>query len=96
MVRKPGLEPGRGYPLEPKSSASTNSATFAPPERHGHLKPEVWIALPGTFRRSQGWRAAARDVRELPGTGHPETKNPAIGRVFVELVGRQGFEPWTY
>ena len=29
VVRKPGLEPGRGYPLEPKSSASTNSATFA-------------------------------------------------------------------
>lgn len=29
MVRKKGLEPLRGYPLEPKSSASTNSATFA-------------------------------------------------------------------
>ena len=29
MVRKEGLEPSRGYPLEPKSSASTNSATFA-------------------------------------------------------------------
>jgi hypothetical protein len=28
-VRKKGLEPLRGYPLEPKSSASTNSATFA-------------------------------------------------------------------
>ncbi len=29
MVRKAGLEPARGYPLEPKSSASTSSATFA-------------------------------------------------------------------
>ena len=29
MVRKEGLEPSRGYPLEPKSSASTSSATFA-------------------------------------------------------------------
>jgi hypothetical protein len=29
VVRKKGLEPLRGYPLEPKSSASTNSATFA-------------------------------------------------------------------
>jgi NitT/TauT family transport system substrate-binding protein len=28
-VRKEGLEPSRGYPLEPKSSASTSSATFA-------------------------------------------------------------------
>ena len=29
MVREEGLEPSRGYPLEPKSSASTNSATLA-------------------------------------------------------------------
>ncbi len=29
VVRKEGLEPSRGYPLEPKSSASTSSATFA-------------------------------------------------------------------
>ena len=29
LVRKEGLEPSRGYPLEPKSSASTSSATFA-------------------------------------------------------------------
>ena len=29
MVPPPGLEPGRVTPLEPKSSASTNSATAA-------------------------------------------------------------------
>ena len=30
LVRKEGLEPSRLTALEPKSSASTNSATFAP------------------------------------------------------------------
>ena len=29
LVRKTGIEPARVTPLEPKSSASTNSATFA-------------------------------------------------------------------
>ena len=35
LVRKERLELSRGYPLEPKSSASTNSATFA--TRHSRL-----------------------------------------------------------
>jgi hypothetical protein len=42
MVRKEGLEPTRLAALEPKSSASTNSATFA------HLIPEE----SGVFNRA--------------------------------------------
>src|SRR5690242_17919772 len=49
LVRKEGLEPSRGYPLEPKSSASTSSATFArktldqrthPPKRGARSIPD--------------------------------------------------------
>ncbi len=35
-----GLEPARDEPLEPKSSASTNSATFAKVEKSLVVRPE--------------------------------------------------------
>ncbi len=64
LVRKGGLEPPRLAALEPKSRASTNSATFA-------LIQSLAIRL----------------IRAK--------KRPDIPGVF-KMVGRQGFEPWTY
>ena len=41
LVRKERLELSRGYPLEPKSSASTNSATFATRHSRPLLKDQI-------------------------------------------------------
>lgn len=79
-----GLEPPRLSALEPKSRASTNSATFAwPPDDglRGHSRSDG-------RRRPQTPNAAANAGKEK-GTW-------AFAEVPFDLVGRQGFEPWTY
>ena len=84
LVRKGGLEPPRLAALEPKSRASTNSATFARCEILRRSQP------PSPCYRPE--RAAARP---LPPPVFDQRKRPAC-RAYRDLVGRQGFEPWTY
>ncbi|SBV35148.1 hypothetical protein STPYR_10078 [uncultured Stenotrophomonas sp.] len=77
MVRKGGLEPPRLAALEPKSRASTNSATFAC-GRH--------------YRRPAAKNARPEGLP--PGSGDKEKGTRGSG--CLDLVGCQGFEPWTY
>ena len=70
MVREEGLEPSRGYPLEPKSSASTNSATLAlgrakrasipHPQRPSSVQDNIGPAEAGQIRALPAGRRHAR------------------------------------
>ncbi len=44
-MRKPGLEPGRVAPQDPKSCASTNSATFAESQTEATGRPPTGPAV---------------------------------------------------
>jgi hypothetical protein len=59
MVRKEGLEPTRLAALEPKSSASTNSATFAHliPEESGFLTGLFYLIRPPPATLQTGFRS---------------------------------------
>jgi hypothetical protein len=59
-MRKPGLEPGRVTPQDPKSCASTNSATFA------QLESNIFAALlvPKTERSAGMNRRSAMQYPE--------------------------------
>ena len=56
MVRMEGLEPPRVTPLEPKSSASTSSATFAVSARHSSSR----LGRPGSLHDREKERGLAR------------------------------------
>jgi hypothetical protein len=62
MVRKEGLEPTRLAALEPKSSASTNSATFAHliPEESGFLTAPFYLIRPPPATLQTGYRCRRR------------------------------------
>ena len=77
LVRKGGLEPPRLAALEPKSRASTNSATFA------MLTQGTIVAGPPIKRKPDRQRGLAR-------------KKPPDHSDGFQMVGCQGFEPWTY
>jgi hypothetical protein len=106
VVRKEGLEPSRGYPLEPKSSASTSSATFALEKTDQRMSPRRRGGAEYTRRfRADDWplsgdRLRIRSRTRMQHEFVEATECRLIGKLksrnsMQEVVGRIGLEPIT-
>ena len=88
MVRKGGLEPPWAAPLEPKSSASTNSATFAAAFAERASIADTTPSLPARDRRPR--RSASVQKRSLIGAIAPLSR---VRRPLRKFSGRLGAAP---
>jgi hypothetical protein len=79
MVRKEGLEPSRVTSLEPKSSASTSSATFATSNTAHQTAEFRWPPLPSS-------KLGARIIAEQNGAAPKRFRRP--GRLLSQLTAR--------
>ena len=87
MVRRPGLEPGCLSALEPKSSASTNSATLAAPAvltRREFYRSRPILSAQHCAIPLKNNENVSRPLRELPGRFGllPRPLRPAVAAIY--------------